>query len=105
MKVLAGLEVIPKRVERTREAIGDDIAGREQRNKIQRAMQLIYRSWLAIRPHLLCKNGRDGDPVGSWVDGKAGNGKGPGKATIGRSTGHTQRPSIGILCLPKPNGY
>jgi hypothetical protein len=39
MKLLAGLEVTAKAVERTSEAIGEDIAGREQR-EIQRAMQL-----------------------------------------------------------------
>src|SRR5215472_11994505 len=39
MKVVADLEVITKAVERTAEAIGDDIAAREQA-EIQRAMQL-----------------------------------------------------------------
>jgi len=39
MKVLAGLEVTTKSVERTAEAMGDDIAQREQR-EIQRAVQL-----------------------------------------------------------------
>jgi hypothetical protein len=39
MKVLAGLEVTTKSVERTAEAIGDDIAQGEQR-EIQRALQL-----------------------------------------------------------------
>jgi hypothetical protein len=39
MKVLAGLEVTTKSVERTAEAIGDDIAQSEQR-EIQRALQL-----------------------------------------------------------------
>jgi len=39
MKVLAGLEVTTKAVERTAEAIGDDIAQREQ-HQIQRAIQL-----------------------------------------------------------------
>jgi hypothetical protein len=39
MKVLAGLEVTTKAVERTAEAIGDDIARREQQ-EIQRAVQL-----------------------------------------------------------------
>jgi len=39
MKVLAGLEVTTKSVERTAEALGDDIAGREQQ-QIQRAVQL-----------------------------------------------------------------
>ena len=39
MKVLAGLEVTTKSVERTAEAIGDDIAQREKR-EMQRAVQL-----------------------------------------------------------------
>jgi len=39
MKLLADLEVTTKAVERTAEAIGEDIAAREQ-NQIQRAMQL-----------------------------------------------------------------
>jgi hypothetical protein len=39
MKLLAGLEVTTKAVERTAEAIGEDIAAREQQ-EIQRAMQL-----------------------------------------------------------------
>jgi hypothetical protein len=39
MKVLAGLEVTTKAVERTAEAIGHDIAQREQQ-KIQRVVQL-----------------------------------------------------------------
>jgi hypothetical protein len=39
MKLLAGLEVTAKAVERTSEAIGEDIAGKEQQ-EIQRAMQL-----------------------------------------------------------------
>jgi hypothetical protein len=39
MELLAGLEVTTKAVERTAEAIGEDIAGRE-RERIQRAMQL-----------------------------------------------------------------
>jgi len=39
MKLLAGLEVTAKEVERTAEAIGEDIAQREQ-EQIQRAMQL-----------------------------------------------------------------
>jgi hypothetical protein len=39
MKVLAGLEVTTKEVERTAETIGEDIASREQK-QIQRAMQL-----------------------------------------------------------------
>jgi hypothetical protein len=39
LQVLANLEVTTKSVERTAEAIGEDVAGREQR-EIQRAMQL-----------------------------------------------------------------
>ena len=39
MKVLAGLEVTAKSVERTAEAIGADIAPREQ-GEIQKALQL-----------------------------------------------------------------
>jgi Uncharacterised protein family (UPF0236) len=39
MKLLAGLEVTTKAVERTAEAVGEDIAARE-RDEIQRAMQL-----------------------------------------------------------------
>ena len=39
MKLLAGLEVTTKAVERTAEAIGEDIAAREQA-EIQRAVQL-----------------------------------------------------------------
>ena len=39
MKLLAGLELTTKAVERTAEALGEDIAGREQ-EQIQRAMQL-----------------------------------------------------------------
>src|ERR1019366_7249733 len=39
MQLLAGLEVTTKAVERTAEAIGEDIAGRE-REEIQRAVQL-----------------------------------------------------------------
>ena len=39
MKLLAGLEVTAKAVERTAEAIGENVAGREQR-QIQRAVQL-----------------------------------------------------------------
>src|SRR5260370_22662028 len=39
MKILADLEVTTKAVERTAEAIGEDIAAREQA-EIQRAMQL-----------------------------------------------------------------
>ena len=39
MEQLAGLEVTTKAVERTAEAVGEDIAGREQ-EEIQRAMQL-----------------------------------------------------------------
>ena len=39
MKLLAGLEVTTKAVERTAEAIGEDIAAREQ-EEIQRAVQL-----------------------------------------------------------------
>src|SRR4029434_1532659 len=39
MKVLAGLEVTTKSVERTAEAIGEDIAQSEQR-EVQRALQL-----------------------------------------------------------------
>ena len=39
MKLLADLEVTTKAVERTAEAIGEDIAAREQQ-EIQRAVQL-----------------------------------------------------------------
>lgn len=39
MKLLAGLEVTAKSVERTAEAIGEDIAAQERR-QIQRAIQL-----------------------------------------------------------------
>jgi len=39
MKLLAGVEITAKEVERTAEAIGEDLAAREQQ-EIQRALQL-----------------------------------------------------------------
>ncbi|MGA8101818.1 MAG: hypothetical protein WB869_06675, partial [Candidatus Acidiferrales bacterium] len=52
MKVLAGLEVTTKSVERTAEAIGADIAQREQA-EIQKALQLELPS-LSVSRFLSC---------------------------------------------------
>lgn len=55
MKVLAGLEVTTKAVERTAEAIGVDIAQSELR-EIQRAVQLDRpSSWASRFPSCMCK--------------------------------------------------
>jgi hypothetical protein len=55
MRVLAGLEVTAKSVERGAEAIGADIAQREQ-GEIQKALQLTFPSSEASRfPSCMCK--------------------------------------------------
>ena len=55
MKLLAGLEVTTKSVERTAEAIGEDIAAREQQ-EIQRAVQLDLPIVSASRfPFCMCR--------------------------------------------------
>ena len=69
MKVLAGLEVTAKSVERTAEGIGADIAQREQKERHESP---------AVRPagrrgrapsHPVCANGWDGSPGGEERDG------------------------------------
>ncbi len=77
MKVLAGLEVTAKSVERTAEAIGADIAAGEQR-EIRKAVQLDLPVIVGEPlPILICANGRDrragreeGDPGTQRQDGR-----------------------------------
>jgi hypothetical protein len=58
MKVLAGLEVTTKAVERTAEAIGDDIA-QEHQQEMQRAVQLdLPMVRRQPGPHPVCADGR-----------------------------------------------
>ena len=68
MKVLAGLEVTTKSVERTAEAIGADIAQREQ-EEIQQACSWTCPSSRASRFPPVCANGRDGSAGGEERDG------------------------------------
>jgi hypothetical protein len=65
MKVLAGLEVTTKSVERTAEAIGADIAQREQ-TEIQKALQLDLPVVAA-----LCANGWNGSSRSEERDGRS----------------------------------
>jgi hypothetical protein len=55
LKLLADLKVTTKAVERTAEAIGEDMAAREQQ-EIERAMQLDFPSWWESQsPFCMCK--------------------------------------------------
>jgi len=67
MKLLADLEVTTKSVERTAEAIGEDIAARE-REEIQRAVQLDLPMVVGEAVPILCADGWDGSAGGEERD-------------------------------------
>ena len=91
MKLLADLEVTTKAVERTAEAIGEDIAAREQQ-EIQRAVQLDLADRVGkAGSDPVCANGWDGVPVVK----KETVGR-PGK-TAGQASAHTREVKLGCV--------
>jgi len=91
MKLLAGLEVTTKAVERTAEAIGEDIRRRD-REQIQQAMQLDLPGVLGKPiPILLCANG--------WHR-SAGNQGGARRKQAGRRARPYSRSEIGMRFHP-----
>ena len=97
MKLLAGLEITAKEVERTAEAIGEDIARRE-RHEIQRAMPLDLPVVVGEAiPDPVCANGRDGDSSGEKRNcGPAGQ--------PWRSTGTHTTSQVGMRVYPNQMG-
>ena len=98
MKLLAGLEVTTKAVERMAEAIGEDIARARASKRFDRAMQLDL-PIIVGEPdsHPVCANGRHGRAGGEERDG------GPAKARPTASR-PTRGKSSWDACSRKPAG-